>query len=34
MLIDGLFRAWQDDHCRRAYEDEIFSRHLPRVYRA
>lgn len=31
-IVNGLF-FWQDNHCREAYESEIFRRQYPKEYR-
>ena len=32
-LIDLLFAPFERDHCRMAFESEVYGRHLPKEYR-
>lgn len=32
-LIDTLFRPLEQDHCRKSFKSEVYSAHLPAVYR-
>lgn len=32
-LIDALFAPFERDHCRAAFDSEVYGRHLPKEYR-